>query len=278
MRIRVNDQTITEEMIQREMDRLRAEHDRTFQHLPEDQREEQLRKWSTENVIEHVLLAQEARRRNFPVDEGIVASRFAELTKNEKLSEQEKERLKEDLRLEAQIGQLMQEVQKQVTAPTNEELQKYYQEHIQEFTVAERVNAAHIVVYITAQQSKVQAYKKISEIKKRLDAGESFETLAQTMGECKDWRLGWFSRGKMVEAFEDAVFALKPGEISDIILTEYGYHIARVYDYQPQTVVPFENVKPQIEKRLSFEKMQEKIYELIDRLKAEATIVEEKDE
>lgn len=136
------------------------------------------------------------------------------------------------------MEQLIEEVFQSIEPPDEEDLKQYYNSYPEEFTVPEEVNAGHIVFYINQKQNKIQAYQKIVQVEKRLKAGESFEQLAQSVSECQEWQLGWFRRGQMVPAFEDAVFALKPGQISDIILTEYGYHIARLYDRQPERRLP----------------------------------------
>ncbi|MCD6377122.1 MAG: peptidyl-prolyl cis-trans isomerase [Caldisericaceae bacterium] len=277
MTLKVNGQPVTEIMIRDEMERLRPEHDQAFREMPAPQREQQLRDWAKENVIEHLLLAQEAQRRNYAVDEGVLASRFAEMVGEESLGEEEEKKLKEDLRLHLQLEQLMEEISQSIAPPDEDELKQYYNSHQEEFTLPEEVNAGHIVFYINQKQNKIQAYQKIVQVEKRLKAGESFEQLAQSVSECQDWQLGWFRRGQMVPAFEEAVFDLKPGQISGIILTEYGYHIARLYDRRPERRLPFEEVRAQIAERLNQERQQERLFELIDQLKEKAEIVEEDD-
>ncbi|NOX90142.1 MAG: hypothetical protein GXO77_14075 [Calditrichaeota bacterium] len=275
MRILVNDDVIEEHQISAEMDRLRNSHDQAFLNMSEEEKELQLRKWSKENLIERVLLAQEARKRNYPQDEGAMASRFAEIVGEEMLDAEEEQRLWADIRLEFQVTQLLNELKEQASVPDDATIKKFYSDNPEMFVVPEQVNAAHIVMYINKQQNKIEAYKRICEVQERLKAGESFETLAKNVSDCKEWQLGWFAEGQMVKPFEDAVFSLQPGQISDIILTEYGYHIARVYEYKPQHILPFEEVKNQIRDYLWNESIEEQIFKLIDTLKEKAEIHEE---
>lgn len=277
MTLKVNGHVVPESLIRQEMERLRPEYEEAFKEMPAQQREQQLREWARENVVEHLLLAQEAQRRNYPVDEGVLTSRFAEMVGEESLSEEEARKVKEDLRLQMQLEQLMEEIAQTIEPPEEEVIKQYYDAHPEEFTIPEQVNAGHIVFYINQNQNKIQAYQKIVEVEKRLKAGESFEQLAQSASECQEWQLGWFTRGQMVQAFEDAVFALKPGQVSDIILTEYGYHIARLYDRQPARLLPFDEVRSQIAERLRQERLQERLFELVDQLKETAEIIEEDD-
>lgn len=88
-----------------------------------------------------------------------------------------------------------------------------------------QVKASHILV-----KKRSQAEKILEELKK----GASFAKLAQKYSECPSKKqggdLGWFGRGKMVPGFEKAAFSLKKGELSDIVKTQFGYHIIKMND------------------------------------------------
>jgi parvulin-like peptidyl-prolyl isomerase len=89
-----------------------------------------------------------------------------------------------------------------------------------------------------APRSDAEALALITEIKQKLDAGEDFATLAQQYSEdtgsaANGGELGWFGRGQMVPEFEDAAFALQPGQVSDPVQTQYGYHLIQVEERDP---------------------------------------------
>nr|MBC7245371.1 peptidylprolyl isomerase [Chloroflexota bacterium] len=96
-------------------------------------------------------------------------------------------------------------------------------------TTAEQVHARHILVETEEEAQKV---------KERLQAGEDFAALAKELSKdtgsaSEGGDLGWFPRGVMVTAFEEAAFALQPGEISDIVQTSFGYHIINLIERDP---------------------------------------------
>ena len=84
--------------------------------------------------------------------------------------------------------------------------------------------------------------------------------------------LGYFPRGEMVPEFEQAVFALSPGETTDIFRTAFGFHIARCIDRKPAGIQPFADAKEHIERMLLPARQERALEEFVDALKAKAVI------
>ena len=139
----------------------------------------------------------------------------------------------------------------------DQDAEAYYEENKDSFKVDE-VTASHILV------EKESTAKEILE---KLEAGEKFEDLAKQYGTdgTKDngGSLGTFGRGQMVKEFEDAAFALEPGEISDIVKTQFGYHIIKVTD-KNQGTKTYEEAKDSIISNLVSQEAQQQISDLKD--------------
>ena len=136
------------------------------------------------------------------------------------------------------------------------DLKTYYEQNTARFGTKEERRASHILITAPASASaadrakaKAKAEQLLAEVKK---APATFADVArknsQDPGSAeKGGDLDFVTRGAMVKPFEDAMFALKKGDISDVIETEFGYHIIRLTDIKPAVVPPFEQVRATIE-------------------------------
>lgn len=155
---------------------------------------------------------------------------------------------------------------------SDEEARTYYQTHLKEFTTPEKVRVRHILVKIppgSDKEARDAALKKIEGIAARIKAGESFDAIAKAESEDtstaeKGGDLGFLARGAMDLELERHAFDLEPGQTSEPIKTEQGYHLLRVEEKQSEQVTPYEQVKDQIVSKLSEEKARRKVADEAD--------------
>ncbi len=139
---------------------------------------------------------------------------------------------------------------------TEDQLRAEYDEMIKEFGGEEEVNARHILVK-TEDEAKalVQKIKDGADFAK-LAAEESTGPSGPNGGD-----LGWFGQGQMVKPFADAAFALKKGEVSDPVKTDFGWHVIKLEDRREQAPPPFDIIEPQLRAKASQGMAQEIIAE-----------------
>ena len=141
-------------------------------------------------------------------------------------------------------------------AVTDRDVELYYQDHREEFRQEEEACASHILVKVKAgdaaeghadDEAKAIAQGLLEQAK----AGADFAALAKARSEdqgsaANGGDLGCFPPGRMVPAFDDAVFAMQPGQVSDLVKTQFGYHVIRLASRKEATVPPLAQVKDRI--------------------------------
>ncbi len=199
------------------------------------------------------------KERNITMDE--FKNRYTDEMKRNKLFKQ----LEDDFRKEIKIS--------------DEEAQKFYEQHKKMFIKPERVEVEHILIKTSKSDSKEELEKKKKELEKireRILKGEKFETLAKNFSDCPSRKnggyLGIIQKGQTVPEFEQMAFSSKEGEISPVFKTQFGYHILKVIKKYPYEQVPFEKAKPYIVKMLKNNKIRDKFEEYLKGLNAKANI------
>ncbi len=149
--------------------------------------------------------------------------------------------------------------------PTAQAVERYYDEHAQEFAHEEEVHARHILVLVEddAPAADVAAAKaKIDAARRRLEAGEDFAKVAAEVSEDSSNKdrggdLGFFGRGRMVKPFEEAAFAAAPHTLVGPLRTDFGWHLLEVLEKRAGGTTPLAEARASIESRLAAEKVQE---------------------
>ncbi|MEJ2427914.1 MAG: peptidylprolyl isomerase [Deltaproteobacteria bacterium] len=284
----VNGTVITQAELDSQMnmvvDRLRASG-----RLPDVSHLDQLRSQVLENLIARELLYQESQKKGIKISQETVNEQFIELkaqfpneaeftkalTRMNLTEASIKEKLERDLSLKKLIDD---EVAPGVKL-TDNEIRAFYDNNPEAFKQPERVKASHILIKVDPKaeaSQKAEAKKKIDLVEAKLKKGEDFGALAKEYSEGpsgpKGGDLGYFTRGQMAKPFEDAAFALKPGEVSGVVETRFGYHLIKVTDEKPEIMMSYDDVKERLEQFLKQRKMQEEINVYVKRLEEKAKI------
>jgi peptidyl-prolyl cis-trans isomerase C len=155
---------------------------------------------------------------------------------------------------------------------SDEELKKFYEQNKDKFKSGEQIRASHILV---------KTEKEAMDILAQLKAGGKFEELAKKSSvdssAAKGGDLGWFGKGSMVPAFEKAALALKEGQTSDVVKSDFGFHIIKLTGKRAAGIRPFEEVKEQIKGAIMPTKQQEIFQKIKEELKKTAKITIKED-
>jgi parvulin-like peptidyl-prolyl isomerase len=259
--LRVNNELVEDEVIREEIRTLRV---RLAEAMPSEHPstiDARAKEWARDNVIERVLLRQAALADAEPVPAEVIEKAGGNAVEAE---------------LQFRIERLAIRHAGRIAPPRNKDVVDYYRHHRDNMAIPEAVRAAHIIKNVDEKTPEEAALAAIRVAEERVKAGENFETVADELSDCpgRGGDLGWFPRGEMVPEFDAVAFALKPGEISPVFRTAFGFHIAKVYQHADERMATFEEARAQIERQLLTEKHQKALERLCDYLRARATVEE----
>ena len=241
------------------------------------------------NLIDREVLFQESQKKNITVNAEkvnkeikAIKDRFPSQEEFEKIiakmgiSEAE---IKSQIERNLAIRQLIdiQVIDKITVSETD--TKDYYDDNPNLFKKPEQVKASHILIKVESDATdlqKAQARIEIAKIHQKLKDGQDFAALAREYSQGPSSEnggdLGYFGRGQMVKPFEDAAFALKPGQVSDIVETPFGYHLIKVFDKQPEGILAYAEVKDRLTEHLKAQRIDQEAKNYIDNLKKDAKI------
>jgi len=241
-----------------------------------------------DQMIDEKVLIHEAKKKNMRVtgkeiQDGIeeIKKRFPteeeynqELARQGLVGKKFEEQVKEQLMV---IKLIDQEVKAKVVPPTDSEIEDFYKQNESEMVEPEQVRVRHILIKVGENTDKNQALKKIRDILKEAKEGKtSFSELAKKYSEDasapRGGDIGFFIRGQMVRKFEEVAFALNVGQISDVVETEYGYHIIQCIEKKAAEKKSLEEIRDYLHNFVFQKRMEEHYEKWLRRLRDTASI------
>jgi len=261
---------------------------RAGQPVPADRRDEILR-GAIDQLVVYTLLSQESRNRGIKVDEAEIEAKLGQLKAQfptqEAFEKALKDRgmtvetLRKDARIDLSVTKLIEGEVAALPGPSDIEAKEFYDKNPDKFKEDESVRASHILIRVDEKAdaaAKQKARAQIDDVLKQAKGGGDFAKLAQQHSQdgsaAQGGDLNYFAKGTMVPAFDKVAFELKPGQISDVVTTQFGYHIIKVADHKPGRTIPFEESSPKIKQFLTQDKKQKHQDTYIEGLKKKSKI------
>jgi peptidyl-prolyl cis-trans isomerase C len=252
--------------------------------IPADRRDEIVRNLLNQLVEFHVL-AQESRARKIDVSEQEVQAKITEIKSSfpnaaafdQALKAQglSLDRLQRQTRTGLLINKLVDtEINPKVTI-TDADVDAFYKQNLEKFKEGETVHASHILIGVQPgadATAKQQGRMMAEALLKQIRAGADFAKLAteqsQDPGSApKGGDLGFFPKGQMDPAFEAAAFSVKPGTVSGIVESAFGFHIIKVHERRAPRTAPFAEVSGQIKEFLTGRERETRLTQFVDAAK-----------
>jgi peptidyl-prolyl cis-trans isomerase C len=256
--------------------------------VPAERRDEIFRK-ALDQLVTYTVLTQETRARKLEVTDAEVETSIKQM-RAQFPNEQEfvkalgargmsLDKLKADTRIDICINKMMEAEAATGGVPNDGQVREFYDKNPDKFKQDEAVRASHILFKVeesadaaTKKKVKDQAEAVLKQVRAGADFGEMAKKHSADGSAQQGGDLNFFTKGQMVPAFDQAAFAMKPGEISDIVTTQFGYHIIKVTERRQASTVPFEQVSDRIKEYLTEQQKQQKVEAFIAGLKQKAKI------
>ena len=261
---------------------------------PTDTKQERnmnLVKGAIDNILIETLLRNEARRQNLAPDQAKVEQQWQQILKNfPSQAEFQKAlaaqgltdaQLRKNIEESMKIQQVLDLAIKNVPLATDADIQKLYDDNPQKFSRQEQVHAAHILLLVDKSgtpEQKAEIKKKLEEIRTEIESSkitfaDAAAKYSQDTGNAKQGGdLGFFTRGRMVQPFEEAAFSAEPGSLSQPIETQFGFHIIYVIDKKPAGKIPLEEAKADIKRLLDQTSLRKATQQYVNDLKTKSPI------
>jgi parvulin-like peptidyl-prolyl isomerase len=222
--------TPTPEAIDAEVARLRPRYEIFIKAQGAEPDETQLRSWAEENILEQIILETEAKAAG------------------------------------KDVNALMQSIVDNVPPATIDDARAYYKANPDACIAPERVHAQHIVLHRHQSPNPADAFQTLLNLRSDITSGKTtWDEAVKQFSHCPQQSdLGFFPRGVMVEAFENAAFNTEEGAISDVIETEFGWHLIHVISHLPEEPMLFEEVRERLLQQLTEQRQREALETFVD--------------
>jgi peptidyl-prolyl cis-trans isomerase C len=258
-------------------------------HADKSGRVEEFRRQVLDRLIDEELIFQESQRRNLIAGQEASDAEFEKARAQFPTPEAFQQALAQNKLTEEGLRGILSRnlsiqgfVEKEIAGAivvSDAEVHDFYTGHQDKFASPEQAHARHILVQVDekADESARQAARaKADDLLVQLKGGGNFEELARKNSDCpsapQGGDLGFFERGQMVPAFDAAAFALKPGELSEVIETQFGYHIIKLEGKKDAGLVPEREAAASIREFLVSQKTGEALEQRLKTLREKAKI------
>ena len=257
------------------------------QRVPTEKRDAIYRK-ALDDLINVKLLRNEVTTRNFPADEKTVDEQMQKIRGQFPSDEEYRkalssrgmtpETLRANMLDETRINKMMQAEAAGATPVTDAEIREFFEKNPDKFKQPEAVRASHILIRVQPgdEAANKKALAQIQSVHKQAKAGKDFGDLARKYSADgsaeRGGDLNFFTKDAMVPEFSNAAFALKPGQISDIVQTSFGYHVIKLTERRPAGSIPLEQVTEQVRQHLTQTRQREKAEAFVKVLRSKSKI------
>ena len=279
--LRVNGELIDPNLVEETFSRIKTEAEQRLQ-VSCCERDPEFQEQAEREVADSILIAQEAEKRYPEISEDEITPKLKEMIDLYRehgaswdMLEAQRDMMRHEIAASMRMDKLIAELSGGEVSATDEEVEEFYQEHIQEYRSPAEARCLHVMKNLNEKLAPADVFARMCELREEaLQEDFDFEKMCEkeTDKSSGEIDLGWIPFDRPTNPFEAVLFSLRLDEVSPVISYEHALHLIKITGVKAAEVTPLEEVREELEQRTIARKKRTVLQALADELRKDATI------
>ena len=278
--LRVNGELVDQELVEETFHRVKTAEEQRVQ-VSCCERDPEFYEKAEQEVADSILIAQEAEKRFEEISEEEVTPKLKEMIDAYRehgaswdMLEAQRDMMRHEISASLRMDKLIADLLGDENEVSEEEVWAFYKENLEEYRTPSEARSLHLMKTLNEDTTADEVFTKLCAVREEILEGADFEEVAkrETEKSTGELDLGWISLDRPTNPFEATLFSMRNGEVSPVIVYEHAMHLVKVVELKPEQVVPFEEVKEELENRALARKRRDALQSLAVDLRKDAVI------
>lgn len=278
--LRVNGELVDQELVEETFHRVKTAEEQKVQ-VSCCERDPEFYEQAEQEVADSILIAQEAEKRFPEIPEEEVTPKLKEMINVYRehgaswdMLEAQRDMMRHEISASLRMDKLIADLLGDDNEVSEEEVRAFYEEHRKDYRTPAEARSLHLMKTLNEDTTADEVFSKLCSVREEVLEGGDFEEIArrETEKSTGELDLGWISLDRPANPFEATLFSMRDGEVSPVIVYEHAMHLVKVVELKPEQVVPFEEVKEELENRALALKRRNALQALAVELRKDAVI------
>jgi hypothetical protein len=278
--LRVNGELVDQELVEETFHRVKTAEEQKVQ-VSCCERDPEFYEQAEQEVADSILIAQEAEKRFPEIPEEEVTPKLKEMIDVYRehgaswdMLEAQRDIMRHEISASLRMDKLIADLLGDDNEVSEEEVRAFYEEHRKDYRTPAEARSLHLMKTLNEDTTADEVFSKLCSVREEVLEGGDFEEIArrETEKSTGELDLGWISLDRPTNPFEATLFSMRDGEVSPVIVYEHAMHLVKVVELKPEQVVPFEEVKEELENRALALKRRNALQALAVELRKDAVI------
>ena len=278
--LRVNGEWIDQELVEESFHRIKTSEEQRLE-VSCCERDPEFYEQAEQEVADSILIAQEAEKRFPEIPEEEITPKLKEMIDTYRghgaswdMLEAQRDMMRHEIAASMRMDKLIVDLLGEDDSVTEEEVRHFYREHLEEYRTPPEARSLHLMKPLHEKTTAEEVFSKMTALREKVLDGADFEELAKTETEKSTGEidLGWIPLDRPANPFEATLFSMRSGEVSPVIVYEHAMHLIKVAERQEEKIVPFDEVREELENRALGHKRRDSLQKLAISLRETALI------